>query len=90
MNIYIWNNGGCDSDFAPDENISMDGICGGYSSNAHSGGIVVAADTLEEARELIAKNQNTTVDEVNKFDEYKPVILSRVKKGVILYADGAC
>ena len=43
MNIYVWRNIRGESDVVEEENILLP-----HSSNDHSGGIVVAAESLEE------------------------------------------
>ena len=95
MKIFLWSNMSGQTDFAnygSDVNIAMPN-----SSNAHSGGIVVIAETLEKAIELAKKytegkspvdcNEDFCNDE--KLDT-KPIVLNIDKEGVVLYCDGDC
>ena len=68
------------------------------SSNAHSGGCVVLAETEEEAIELLKKYTGEADLRERKTDDYddgepintKPVLVPLEQKGVVLYCDGDC
>lgn len=97
MKLYIWNNGGSTSDFQPECNVDM-GQVQDYSSDAHSGGIVVLAESLEQACELAVKNLQEGGDycPTERADGYKylltttPAIVELDKPGLVLYASGNC
>ena len=84
MKIFAVTNGRSESDF----DLYGDMKSGG--SNAHSGGAVIIANTLEEAKKLLnkamVKADGYDVEERNlgTLEEIK------LKKGIILFADGAC
>lgn len=92
MKIFLWANGVSESDFTDVINCVMPD-----SSNAHSGGCVVLAETEEEAIELL-KKYTGKADLREKTDNYesaepidtKPVLVPLEQKGVVLYCDGDC
>lgn len=73
--IYIWKNGGSDSDFLENANADF---------GNHSGGGVVIAASEEEARELIKQWGGEGDFAANSVE------IDLSKKGVVLYADGQC
>lgn len=80
MKIFAVENRRAASDFEIQDDFAV--VEPSYSSNSHSGGAVVLAETEKEARELITKrvaNWEGTLTEI-----------SQEKTGVILYADGDC
>jgi len=92
MKIFLWSNGVSGSDFTEATNCVMPN-----SSNAHSGGCVVLAETEEEAIELLKKYTEKT-DLRERKDNYedgepidtKPVLVPLEQKGVVLYCNGDC
>jgi hypothetical protein len=59
------------NDFEPDET---------YSSNQHSGGIVILAESMEKAKQfLVEKGFRGTLKEIESG-----------KEGIVLFADGDC
>jgi len=92
MKIYIWNNGNSDSDFIDYENINMDDILD-YSSNAHSGGIVVLAKSKKEAIDkIIGIMKETEYEAMARESLLKsdPVVINMKTSGVVLFANGDC
>lgn len=84
MKIFAVNNGS-DTDF----NLEDDLVSGG--SNAHSGGAVIIAETLEEARKILDKaivGAGGYDLEDRNVGTLKEIILD--KAGVLLFAKGDC
>lgn len=65
------------SDFDLKDDFRLDADKHSYSSNAHSGGAVILAETLEQAQELLQAD-GTLVE------------VPLDKPGVVLFADGDC
>lgn len=80
MKLFVVENGKATSDFEVKDDFEV--VEPSYSSNAHSGGAVVLAETEEEARALITKHVENWVGTLTE--------ISLDKSGVILYADGDC
>lgn len=92
MKLYLWLNSSAESDFTGQANIIMPN-----GSNAHSGGVVVLAESIEEAAELAKKylgsDPRDCCDEGNAEGEAAnaaPVVIDLDKKGVVIHASGAC
>jgi hypothetical protein len=94
LKLFLWKNSESLSDFTEKTNIDMP-----ESSNAHSGGTVVIAESKEEALELLKpyiKNDKGEVEEWHLFADNKtivnpePVVLSFDKKGIVIYCSGDC
>jgi hypothetical protein len=86
MKLYLWKNVNADSDFLNTENIRMP--CG--SSDCHSGGIVVLANDINEAVELIKKYTNGFDISKDIENIAAPVIIDLEKSGVVIYCSGDC
>lgn len=92
MKIFLWTNESQQSDFTDSINCVMP-----KSSNAHSGGCVVLAETEEEAIEILKsytqgvdlRQEKTNVDYDEEINT-KPILVPLDKKGVVLYCDGDC
>ena len=84
LRIFAVMNGYSDSDFG----LSDDFQSGG--SNAHSGGVVVIAETLEEAQTMVDKA--ILKDDGYNLEERNVGTLKEIelKKGVVIFAGGDC
>jgi len=91
MKLFLWLNDRSDSDFTDKYNCVMPN-----SSNAHDGGIVVLAESEEEAINLTKQyTRNCDIRKLKEdyFDEKidtKPVIIPLDKKGIVLFCNGNC
>lgn len=90
MKLWLWKNGSSDSDFSDTTNITMP-----ESSDAHSGGIVVLAETKEEAIKLTEKYIGK--EPIRYYDVFEdkegnsePIEIPLDKKGVVIFARGDC
>lgn len=90
LKLFLWMNGLSDSDFADATNCIMPN-----SSNAHSGGVAVLAESEEEAVNLIMKHTRNVDIREKKIEEYeaidtRPIVIPLDQKGVVIYCDGDC
>ena len=91
MKLFLWSNETEQSDFGEKINCVMPN-----SSNAHSGGVVVLAETEEEAIKLLKEyTRNVDIrecktDYYNEEIDTNPFIIPLDKKGVVLFCDGNC
>lgn len=75
--IYLWKNRSSSSDFTLDENTDI---------GNHSGGLVVIAENKEDALAIARKIEYFEETEFSN----EPVEIDLSKKGIVIYADGAC
>ena len=89
--LYLWLNNSSESDFTDKPNIIMPN-----GSNAHSGGVVVLAESIDEAAELTQKHlgydpRKCGIDsEMDVEVNTSPIVIDLDKKGVVFHGNGDC
>lgn len=84
MKIYVWDNE--NDDF---NTYDLFRTWGGYVSGAHSGGLVIVAESKEKAVEIFMNKEKHTSNETRKYlmktgQEYE------LKEGIYYFGDGDC